>query len=243
MELLDFVECSNRTQSLSELFKLLVAAADREGFGQVAYGALNYHEPLHLPDLHAPAVAINFPDYWRDYYFERKYHQIDPVVTLTPCIQRPFLWGWLRQQPGLRYDQRVIFDEAQAAGLNNGISVPLHGAWGRVGVLSFASRTTESKPEATVGRLTVLASQFHIAFSEISQRARLPSTPAQLSRREKDCLLWTARGKSSWDIGMILSISENTVNYHLKNAMRKLGTGNRTFAVVKAIRLNLIELP
>ncbi len=42
---------------------------------------------------------------------------------------------------------------------------------------------------------------------------------------------------------MILKISENTVNFHVKNAMRKLATTSRTVAVVKAIRLNLIELP
>jgi DNA-binding CsgD family transcriptional regulator len=34
-----------------------------------------------------------------------------------------------------------------------------------------------------------------------------------LSEREKACLLWTARGKSSWEIGRILSISENTVAF------------------------------
>ena len=67
--------------------------------------------------------------------------------------------------------------------------------------------------------------------------------PIQLSRREKECLMWVAQGKSSWDIGMILKISENTVNFHLKNAMRKLGTTSRTVAVVKSIRLNLIKLP
>jgi LuxR family quorum-sensing system transcriptional regulator CciR len=42
---------------------------------------------------------------------------------------------------------------------------------------------------------------------------------------------------------MILNISENTVTFHIKNAMRKLGTTSRTVAVVSAIRLNLIELP
>jgi LuxR family quorum-sensing system transcriptional regulator CciR len=65
----------------------------------------------------------------------------------------------------------------------------------------------------------------------------------RLSGREADCLRWTAEGKSSWDIGMILNISENTVNFHIKNAMRKFGTTSRTVAVVSAIRLNLIELP
>jgi len=70
-----------------------------------------------------------------------------------------------------------------------------------------------------------------------------PEMMIQLSGRERDCLIWTAQGKSSWDIGMILNISGNTVNYHVKNAMRKLGTTSRTVAVVKAIRLNLIDLP
>jgi LuxR family transcriptional activator of conjugal transfer of Ti plasmids len=62
-----------------------------------------------------------------------------------------------------------------------------------------------------------------------------------LSRRESECLRWTAHGKSSWDIGKILSISENTVKFHIKNAMNKLGTSSRTVAVVKAIKLGLID--
>jgi LuxR family transcriptional regulator, activator of conjugal transfer of Ti plasmids len=63
----------------------------------------------------------------------------------------------------------------------------------------------------------------------------------ELSSREKSCLSWTAHGKSSWEIGRILSISENTVVFHIKNAMRKLGTSSRTVAAVKAIQLGLIE--
>jgi LuxR family quorum-sensing system transcriptional regulator CciR len=62
-----------------------------------------------------------------------------------------------------------------------------------------------------------------------------------LSEREQACLLWTARGKSSWEIGRILSISENTVTFHIKNAMRKLGSHSRTLAALKAIHLGLIE--
>jgi DNA-binding CsgD family transcriptional regulator len=247
MEIFEFLESSNRTKSPSDLFALLLSAAEKEGFDRVAYGALNYREPLHLPDNPAPAVAMNFPDDWRDHYFERKYDEIDPVVALTPSIAQPFLWSWLQQRFDLKFKQRLMFDEARTAGLNNGISVPLHGAWGRVAVVSFASRATDSEPEAKIDRLNALASQFHVAFTHMSQGTsqgtRSPEMPVQLSRRERDCLIWTAQGKSSWDIGMILNISGNTVNFHVKNAMRKLGTASRTVAVVKAIRLNLIELP
>ncbi|MBO4228479.1 helix-turn-helix transcriptional regulator [Bradyrhizobium neotropicale] len=61
-----------------------------------------------------------------------------------------------------------------------------------------------------------------------------------LSEREKDCLRWVAEGKSSWEIGKILQISDNTVNFHLKNAMRKLDATSRTQAIVKAMRDDLI---
>ena len=64
-----------------------------------------------------------------------------------------------------------------------------------------------------------------------------------LSSRERACLGWAAQGKSSWDIGAILAISENTVNFHIKNAMRKLQTTSRTVAAIKAMQLGLIPAP
>ena len=64
-----------------------------------------------------------------------------------------------------------------------------------------------------------------------------------LSSRERACLDWAAQGKSSWDIGVILAISENTVNFHIKNAMRKLQTTSRTVAAIKAMQLGLIPAP
>lgn len=41
------------------------------------------------------------------------------------------------------------------------------------------------------------------------------------SKREKEILKWTAEGKTSAEIAMILSISENTVNFHQKNMQKK----------------------
>jgi DNA-binding CsgD family transcriptional regulator len=63
----------------------------------------------------------------------------------------------------------------------------------------------------------------------------------ELSDREKACLSWAAVGKSSWEIGRILCISENTAIFHIKNAMRKLGTNSRTLAAFRAVELGLIE--
>lgn len=40
------------------------------------------------------------------------------------------------------------------------------------------------------------------------------------SKREKKFWKWTAEGKTSAEIAMILSISENTVNFHQKNMQK-----------------------
>ncbi|MGJ4948770.1 helix-turn-helix transcriptional regulator [Bradyrhizobium sp. HKCCYLS20291] len=242
MDLFSFIDCANRTQSLSDLFDLLVCSAAAEGFGEVAYGALNYEETVRLTELPMPAIALNFPLDWCKHYFQRKYHEIDPVVRRAAAHSGPFTWDQLLKQKGLQAAERSVIHESREAGLDHGVSVPLFGPSGRIAVLSFASRFADADPVRQTRHLHALACQFHVAFGALS-RPVMDNTAIKLSLRERECLKWTADGKSSWDIGIILNISENTINFHLKKAMRKLGTNSRTVAVVKAIRLGLIEIP
>jgi len=63
----------------------------------------------------------------------------------------------------------------------------------------------------------------------------------RLSEREMQVLDWAANGKTSTEIGMILSLSDHTVNSYLNSAMRKMDCVNRTQLVAKAVRLNIIQ--
>jgi DNA-binding CsgD family transcriptional regulator len=63
----------------------------------------------------------------------------------------------------------------------------------------------------------------------------------RVSGRESQVLRWVAAGKSDWEVGQILRISEKTVNFHVENAKRKLGVATRIQAVVAAMREGLIE--
>lgn len=62
----------------------------------------------------------------------------------------------------------------------------------------------------------------------------------KLSARELECLRWSAAGKSSDEIAMILSISGHTVISYLKSAMRKLDSVNRMQAIARACRFRLL---
>jgi LuxR family quorum-sensing system transcriptional regulator SolR len=41
-------------------------------------------------------------------------------------------------------------------------------------------------------------------------------------------------------VGQIMDISERTVNFHITNALVKLGVNNKTAGVVKAVMLRLL---
>lgn len=62
-----------------------------------------------------------------------------------------------------------------------------------------------------------------------------------LSVREIELLELVADGLSNKAIADKLSISENTVKYHMKNILQKLTAKNRTEAVTQAIRAGLLE--
>jgi DNA-binding CsgD family transcriptional regulator len=64
----------------------------------------------------------------------------------------------------------------------------------------------------------------------------------ELTAKELECLRWCREGKTNWEIGEIMLVSEKTVEFHLSNIFRKLGVSNRMTAVVMAIQRGLIPL-
>jgi DNA-binding CsgD family transcriptional regulator len=64
---------------------------------------------------------------------------------------------------------------------------------------------------------------------------------APLTPREKECLLWTLRGKSAWETATILGISEHTVVKIVRSATRKLDAPNKQSAAIRAMKLGLLD--
>jgi len=62
-----------------------------------------------------------------------------------------------------------------------------------------------------------------------------------LTEREIELLRLVAEGMSNKAIAQTLSISENTIKYHIRNILQKLGVQNRTEAVTHALRAGLLD--
>jgi DNA-binding CsgD family transcriptional regulator len=64
--------------------------------------------------------------------------------------------------------------------------------------------------------------------------------PHKLSKREREILAWVSEGKTAWEIGNILKLSQRTVEWHLKTIREKVNCNNVTQAVAIGIRKGVI---
>jgi LuxR family transcriptional regulator of spore coat protein len=68
-----------------------------------------------------------------------------------------------------------------------------------------------------------------------------PMNKPPLTKRELQCLAWASKGKTSWETAIILGLSESTVNFHLRNASRKLNVYGRQACIAQAWQLGLLN--
>ena len=190
-------------------------------------------------------VSTTFPDEWQNRYREKNYHRIDPIFRHCRNRVTPQIWMDVSQETELEPLQKQMFSEAIECGMPNGIAVPIHGPKREFAVVSLSADEPAAEFMRRIHRhkhtAHVLAIHVHAAIQRLMEDEKADHR-VKLTPRECECLKWTARGKSSWAISEILTLSERTVNFHLANAMHKLEVTSRTHAVAKSLHSGLIEI-
>lgn len=64
----------------------------------------------------------------------------------------------------------------------------------------------------------------------------------RLTRRELECMQWVRRGKTAFEIGIILGISERTARFHTTRAQAKLNTVTLPQAVAQCYELGIFTV-
>jgi LuxR family quorum-sensing transcriptional regulator LasR len=202
-----------------------------------------------FPDRNTPIEAefaflhSNYSTDWRDKYDAQKLGQFDPTVTHCASKSIPLIWS-PEIFSGQR--QREMYEEACSHGLRSGITLPIHGAQGELGILCFVADTKPGKcfQQETHDKLPEL-SYFRDFILETSLRfmkgAKSPEKFPPVTSRELECLKWCAAGKSSWEIAQILHRSEATVNFHFSSLRRKFSVSSRQQVLIQAMRHGLIH--
>jgi LuxR family quorum sensing-dependent transcriptional regulator len=188
-----------------------------------------------------PVFMVNgWPDGWSEYYVEHGCYDHDPVAGYCRVALDPFDWAKVPKGFLTGKKSREVMNVASDFGLKFGRAIPVVRGNGQVGAVTIAGANMVD--DARVIRAIHLIGLY--AYSRIFDMANPQGDePGEfLSPGERDVLTWIAVGKSTWEISSILKISENTVEWRLKQAFRKLNAVSRTQAVVAALKTRQITV-
>jgi DNA-binding CsgD family transcriptional regulator len=187
-------------------------------------------------------VVDNTPEAFNDAFNDRSNARRDPVMQHCRRQSVPIIWNretYVMSGEGEQWEQQAQF------GYHTGIAMALHLPEGRHFFIGVDRDQALPADPHVLQRVVADLQLFAVHAQEAALRLFLPSTlqserPA-LTPRELEALRWTMEGKTAWEVGAILGISERTAVLHVNNAMHKLGCVNKHQAVLKALRLGLIH--
>lgn len=179
----------------------------------------------------------NYPAAWNERYERCNYLSIDPTVAHCRQSMLPILWHdeVFRETP-------EFWQHAQRNGLRYGWSQSAHDLRHNESILSVAR---SHKPIETqefhkaAGQIMWLCNLLHTLI--LRQQPADPDSCVPLSARETEVLKWSAAGKTAADISCILTLSQSTVNFHIRSIITKLGCSNKAGAIAIAAKKGLLE--
>ncbi|HEB54760.1 MAG TPA: LuxR family transcriptional regulator [Gammaproteobacteria bacterium] len=240
IDLEGFVYYSNQADTVESLFKVFEEAMSSLGFDRILLALMTNHPSLKKEAEHG--IVKNYPESWVSYYLEKKYDEIDPVRLWSFTRTGVYTWNEIIESGSLSKQQIQMFKEAEESGLYNGLGVALRGSGGAVAALGAASTDRHiDKSPFVLDKVNLMANQFYICFWRLMESRHTLST-VTLTSRECDILKWAAKGLTKTDIGARLNISHHTVDYHVRNILRKLDARNMVAAIFVALNLGLIQI-
>lgn len=245
MSIDEFIEASNKAKSVDELFDLYKKAMYELGFDRIIFSLMTDHISIDRRAGHG--IMLNYSDDWMKYYVEQNYEALDPVRKYMYIAPGAFTWTSLMQQPVITTKQNLFMKEGDEAGLHDGIGIPLRGPRGAIAGVGAASSAggVALDDRNLLSRANLLSQQFYTVYLSLeAQRAAQegPEDYVYLTDREQEILQWCAAGKTRQEISVILGLSGNTTDWHLRNILRKMGVGNTTLAAFKALHMGLIQV-
>jgi len=184
----------------------------------------------------------NTPQSWKDTFANRTNWRRDPVMQHCKRQSVPIIWD---QETYVTEGLGDMWEEQARHGYGAGIALALHMPEGRHFFLGVDRDRPVPLDPLELTRVVADLQLFAVHAQEAALRILTPASPdagvPSLTPRELETLRWTMEGKTAWEVGSVLGITERTAALHVNNATHKLGCVNKHQAVLKALRLGLIR--
>jgi LuxR family transcriptional activator of conjugal transfer of Ti plasmids len=215
------------------------------GFDTFVYGLSTAQRPGQDSMMYTFTTA---PREWAIRWDQAAYIEVDPRIQFGFDSTLPFFWDQLSERGRSdRLDQ--FLDEACSYELCSGVSFVLPDREQASVIMCFNSSqpiiddTRRALINGNLGAMFTFGYYFHELFMRQIVHAGMPSRfeGAPLSRRERECLTYAAKGLTTEDIAHRLGIKPRTAQFHFDSIRTKLAVATRQEAVAHAMQKHLID--
>ena len=229
--------------SHEETFSHFNMAMAYYGYNNNCYTLMTDHPSIGQEAFHG--LATSYPEDWIKYYKEKEYQKVDPVWDRLMQKTSPFYWDDIVEtiknsvqiEEAKKNASQKVMDQAQEAGVADGIGISFVSTLGEIAGIGLSKERPEpSKNHQEMAEIYLISTVFHEKYLSLFGAVEKP----QISPREKEVLLWSAEGKTDWEIAEIIGITVPTVRFHWNNIFKKLQVNSKIFATTMAIRDKII---
>lgn len=228
----DEIEVIKRLETPLLVVERVGKTAAQFGFTSCAVTAL----PVPERSFEAGVIVTRWPDGWHDRYVKQNYNDYDPVIRYAQRSLLPFMWSDAVYEKDKDPLAALMMNEATDFGLAVGFTVPTQTIRGETFITTFGGERCEFSKEDQL--------QLHLitvyAQARVSTLHGATLQQPRLTIKEIEVLKWCHAGKTSSEIGQIMSIADRTVNFHVQNICKKLDVVSRQAAIAKSIHAGLI---
>lgn len=218
-----------------DLRETLKAVASEIGVSHICYIRFAQDKSA---DTSVFTASVTYSRDWQARYFSKEYVNTDPTIAHGRNAVMPFDWEIFNGDPNAL---AFLADAADHGVGCNGLSIPLRIRKGIVSLVSFTSYHSRIEwqqfKKENAAKLQLLAV---LIDSAANINFKPPLLQVKLSRREEQCLIWAARGKTYQEIGEILDLTFGSVKTHLDSARHKFNCMNLTHTVAVAVATGVI---
>lgn len=205
----------------------------------------NYDVPHFLYGIRIPQINKQtkdliielYPSQWMEHYMKENYIEVDSVLHYSLNNNLPIIW-----KDDVFAASKKMREESKDAGLEFGVSFPIHSVTGENGIFSIATDQGKAINDEIFMLTSALLPYIHEKIKDVERHNRFYPNLPKLSKRELEVLKWTAFGKTAFEVSMILNISERTIVFHLSNIMKKFNCSNKGQAVAFALTHKLVQI-
>jgi DNA-binding CsgD family transcriptional regulator len=190
----------------------------------------------------AQAMLLHdYPDEWAKVNINFDLRGRDPVRRACDRSLNGFAWERIESLIPMTRGDRQMLAVGRECGIGDGYTVPRHLPGEASGACSFVVRPERGLPRSTLLIAEIVGAVAIGCALKLSDIRRAPRKPV-LSDRQRECLLWSARGKTAAETAIILGISAETVIQHLKTARERYGVHCSQTLILCALVDGLIGL-